>query len=436
MSIDRAAVVGSERMARWRAAIVPFGDRQVLAVLALGFSSGLPLALTFGTLTVWMAEVGVSKASIGLFASVGTPYALKFLWAPLIDRMSLPVLTRVFGRRRGWMLFTQALLIASILALGMTDPGRDPGITAICALIVAFCSASQDIVIDAYRVEILEPRLLPSGATSVQFGYRIAMLVSGAGALYLASALPWSTVYAIMAALVVVGVAVTLASREPAAGASESQEPEGAAAWFERAVLQPFVEFARRPGWAGVLLFVVFFKLGDAFAGVMTNPFLIDLGFSKIDIANVVKVFGFGATMLGLVAGGVLINIVGLRRALWITGTLQLATNLVFVAQAEIGADLAFLALTIALENLAGGMGSAVFVAYISGLTNISFTATQYALLSSLAVAGRTWLSTPSGFIAEATGWAGFFFVSAAVAIPGLIMLYWLMREGARTRIA
>jgi PAT family beta-lactamase induction signal transducer AmpG len=436
MSIDRAAVAGAERMARWRAAIVPFGDRQVLAVLALGFSSGLPLALTFGTLTVWMAEVGVSKASIGLFASVGTPYALKFLWAPLIDRMSLPVLTRVFGRRRGWMLFTQALLIASILALGMTDPGRDPGITAICALIVAFCSASQDIVIDAYRVEILEPRLLPSGATSVQFGYRIAMLVSGAGALYLASALPWSTVYAIMAALVVVGVAVALAGREPAAGASESQEPEGAAAWFERAVLQPFVEFARRPGWAGVLLFVVFFKLGDAFAGVMTNPFLIDLGFSKIDIANVVKVFGFGATMLGLVAGGVLINVVGLRRALWITGFLQLATNLVFVAQAEIGADLAFLALTIALENLAGGMGSAVFVAYISGLTNISFTATQYALLSSLAVAGRTWLSTPSGYIAEATGWAGFFFVSAAVAIPGLIMLYWLMREGARTRIA
>jgi PAT family beta-lactamase induction signal transducer AmpG len=291
-------------------------------------------------------------------------------------------------------------------------------------------------VIDAYRVEILEPRLLPSGATSVQFGYRIAMLVSGAGALYLASALPWSTVYAIMAALVVVGVAVALAGREPAAGASESQEPEGAAAWFERAVLQPFVEFARRPGWAGVLLFVVFFKLGDAFAGVMTNPFLIDLGFSKIDIANVVKVFGFGATMLGLVAGGVLINVVGLRRALWITGFLQLATNLVFVAQAEIGADLAFLALTIALENLAGGMGSAVFVAYISGLTNISFTATQYALLSSLAVAGRTWLSTPSGYIAEATGWAGFFFVSAAVAIPGLIMLYWLMREGARTRIA
>jgi PAT family beta-lactamase induction signal transducer AmpG len=412
-----------------------FADPKVLTVLALGFSSGLPLALTFGTLSVWMAEVGVSKASIGLFASVGTPYALKFLWAPLIDRMSLPVLTRVFGRRRGWMLFTQALLIASILALGMADPGRDPGVTAICALAVSFCSASQDIVIDAYRVEILETRLLPSGATSVQFGYRIAMLVSGAGALYLAAVLPWSSVYAIMAALILVGVGVTLAGSEPAGSAVEPSQAEDLGAWFERAVIQPFAEFARRPGWAGVLLFVVFFKLGDAFAGVMTNPFLIDIGFSKVDIASIVKVFGFGATMLGLVAGGVLMNVVGLRRALWITGILQLATNLVFVLQAEIGADLAFLALTIALENLAGGMGSAVFVAYISGLTNISFTATQYALLSSLAVAGRTWLSTPSGYIAEATGWVGFFFVSAAVAVPGLILLYWLMREGARTRI-
>lgn len=420
--------------ARTRATLVPFGEPRVLAVLALGFSSGLPLALTFGTLSVWMAEVGVSKTTIGLFASVGTPYALKFLWAPLIDRMALPILTKTFGRRRGWMLLTQALLILSIVALGQTDPGRDPELVALCALIVAFCSASQDIVIDAYRVEILETRLLPAGSTAVQFGYRIAMLVSGAGALYLASVLPWHVVYQIMAALVLIGVVVTLAGSEPATPDEEKRAFEFSV-WFERAAIQPFVEFMKRPGWLGVLAFVAFFKLGDAFAGVMTNPFLIDLGFSKIDIANVVKIFGFGATMIGLIVGGLLMNAVGLRRALWITGILQLLTNLVFALQATMGADLGFLALTIALENLAGGMGSAVFVAYISSLTNVAFTATQYALLSSLAVVGRTWLSTPTGYVADTTGWVGFFVVSALVALPGLIMLGWLMRPGAKTRV-
>lgn len=420
--------------ARTRATLKPFGEGRVLAVLALGFSSGLPLALTFGTLTVWMAEVGVSKTTIGLFASVGTPYALKFFWAPLIDRMHLPILTAWLGRRRSWMLATQMALIAAILVLGQTDPSRDPEIVAVCAIVVAFCSASQDIVIDAYRVEILDVRQLPAGATSVQFGYRIAMLVSGAGALYLASVLPWSVVYAVMAGLVLVGVVVTLFGAEPAAAAEASQS-FAFASWFRRAAIEPFSDFMSRSGWLGILAFVAFFKLGDAFAGIMTNPFLIELGFSKIDIANVVKVFGFGATMLGLVIGGLLMNAIGLRRSLWITGVLQLATNLVFAVQATMGADLGFLALTIALENLAGGMGSAVFVAYISSLTNIAFTATQYALLSSLAVVGRTWLSTPSGFVAQEIGWIWFFFVSAAVALPGLIMLGWLMRPGAKTRV-
>ncbi|MBM3556542.1 MAG: AmpG family muropeptide MFS transporter, partial [Alphaproteobacteria bacterium] len=320
----------------WASALAGFTEKRVLAVLALGFSSGLPLALTFGTLSIWLAEEGVSRTAIGLFASVGTPYALKFLWAPVIDRVDFPLLGRFFGRRRGWMLATQFASAAAILALGQTHPGEDAWLTALLALIVATCSASQDIVIDAYRVEILERRLLPSGATAVQFGYRIAMLVSGAGALYLATFVGWSTTYAVMAGLLLVGVIATLANPEPEQSPATSAVPEGAVAWLRRAVLDPFADFLRRPGWLAILAFIVLYKFGDAFAGVMTSPFLIDIGFSKIEIANVVKVFGFGATMAGLVLGGVLMNAVGLVRSLWICGLLQLGSNLVFCLQAAV----------------------------------------------------------------------------------------------------
>ncbi|WP_374446144.1 MFS transporter, partial [Stella sp.] len=279
---------------------------RLATVLGLGFASGLPLPLTFGTLSFWLAEAGVSRTAIGLFALVGTAYSLKFLWAPLVDALPLPLLTRWFGRRRGWTLGVQAALILAIVALGLTDPAADPVPTAIAALAVAFLSATQDIVIDAYRIELLPPEAQGLGAAAVQWGYRGGMLAAGAGALYAAQFGGWHVAYAVMAALMLVGVLTVLLSPEPESVDRATAEPPPppatagaavrAAAWVRSAVVAPFADFARRPGWLAVLLFVVLYKLGDALAGIMSNPLYVELGFSKIEVANVAKVFGVGAT--------------------------------------------------------------------------------------------------------------------------------------------
>lgn len=442
-------------MKSWIAAAAVYRHPRVVAILFLGFSSGLPLALTGQTLSLWLKDEGLSLTAIGLFAAVGTPYALKFLWAPVMDKARLPVLTALLGRRRSWLIAAQAALIAATLALGFSDPAANVGLAAVLALAVAFASASQDVVIDAYRVEILEEHQFAAGAAAIVFGYRVGMLVSGAGALYLASAVAWPVVYAAMAALILVGVATALLNPEPAARAtpdSLAREAEveawlaarpglsgraGAAlGWLYVAVVCPFAEFMARPAWIAILLFVVFYKFGDSLAGVMTYPFLDDVGFTKIDIANVAKVFGFAATLAGLALGGALMAGVGLYRSLWICGVLQLVSNLMFAVQAAAGADLALLAVTIGLENLAGGMGTAVFVAYLSSLCNVAYTATQYALLSSFMVTARTWLSSSGGALAEWLDWIGFFVLTTGAAVPGLILLWWLGRAGMHTRPA
>lgn len=440
-------------MKSWLAAAGVYRHPRVVAILFLGFSSGLPLALTGQTLSLWLKDEGLSLTAIGLFAAVGTPYALKFLWAPVMDKARLPVLTALLGRRRSWLIAAQAALIAATLALGFSDPAANVGLAAVLALAVAFASASQDIVIDAYRVEILEEHQFAAGAAVIVFGYRVGMLVSGAGALYLASAVAWPVVYAAMAALILVGAATALLNPEPAARAtpdSLAREAEveawlaarpglpgrtGAAlGWLYVAVVCPFAEFMARPAWVAILLFVVFYKFGDALAGVMTYPFLDDVGFTKIDIANMAKVFGFAATLAGLALGGALMAGMGLYRSLWICGVLQLVSNLMFAVQAAAGADLALLAVTIGLENLAGGMGTAVFVAYLSSLCNVAYTATQYALLSSFMVTARTWLSSSGGALAEWLDWIGFFVLTTGAAVPGLILLWWLGRAGMHTR--
>jgi PAT family beta-lactamase induction signal transducer AmpG len=414
----------------WRQAFAVYLDRRVATVLLLGFSSGLPLALTGATLAVWLTEAGVPLTGIGLFALVGIPYTFKFLWAPLIDQVRLPLLARIFGRRRSWMLATQAALIAALIALGASDPVHDTWTVAVLALIVAFCSASQDIVIDAYRVEILDPRQYGAGAAAVQFGYRIAMLVSGAGALLLAQFTgSWFVTYAGMAALVGLGVLTVLANPEPAAAAPSSPPPPGGR--LRRAVVAPFADMVRRRGWAilAVLAFVLLYKLGDAFAGVMANPFYIKIGFSKAEIAAVSKLFGFGATILGTFLGGVVVARYGLWKSLLLCGVLQMLSNLMFAWQATIGADLSALTLTIAVENLSGGLGSAAFVAYISSLCNLTYTGTQYALLSSLAAVGRTVVASSAGRLAERMGWVDFFILSTLVAAPGLILLLLLRKR-------
>jgi MFS transporter, PAT family, beta-lactamase induction signal transducer AmpG len=430
--------VPAGRIARWRAAATVYFEPRVLAILFLGFSAGLPLALTGQTLSVRLTEVGVDKTTIGLFALVGLPYVLKFLWAPAFDAVPLPWLTRRLGRRRGWLIATQIALMLAVLGLGAHDPTASPWITALLALLVAFCSASQDVVIDAFRVESLRPEENAAALANYTAGYRVAMLTSSAGAIFLSAGLQgpgvplgvgWFLAYAVMAALVAIGVLTVLACREPIA-----PERHAVHGWAERvndALVRPFVDFAQRPGWLLVLGFILLYKFGDAFAGVMTAPFVLSIGFSKTDYASVVKLYGFAATLIGGFLGGALYSFAGNLRSLWICGVLQAVSNLMFAWQATVGAQTSALILTITAENLTGGMGSVVFLAYISGLCrNREFTATQYALLSALAAVGRVVLSSTAGWFADHMDWVSFFLLTTVAAVPGLVALAWLAHRG------
>lgn len=394
----------------------------------MGFASGLPLALTGATLGLWLAEAGVSRTTIGLFALVGISYNFKFVWAPLIDRLPIPGLTTRLGRRRGWALALQVLLALAILGLAQADPRIDPARTAFFAVLVAFLSASQDIVIDAFRVELLKEEEQGPGAGATQFGYRIGMLASGAGALYLAQFHGWSVAFTVMAALMAVGALAVLLAPEPEASA-RVRTPTTIAAWIGDAVIAPFLDFARRHAWFSVLLFVVLYKLGDALAGIMSGPFYVAMGFSKIEIANISKIFGVGATMLGVFLGGLLAFRLGTFGALMVCGVLQALSNLMFALQAHVGYDVPLLTLTIAIENVTGGMGSSAFVAYLSGLCGAGYTATQYALLSALAAVPRTVLASSGGWLSEQMDWVPFFLFTTAAALPGLVLLAWLMRR-------
>jgi PAT family beta-lactamase induction signal transducer AmpG len=416
-----------------------FGDRassgfsvylqpRVLIVAAMGFASGLPLLLTLSTLSLWLAEAGIDKTTIGLFALVGLPYSIKFLWSPVIDRMPLPPFTALLGRRRGWAIAIQALLILAILAMALTDPRIDAGMTAIAALAIAFFSASQDIVIDAYRIEILEEREQGAGAAATQAGYRIGLLASGAGALFIASAFGWFAAFAAMAALMGASMLIVLIAPEPPASATVVRA-SGIAAQLKLAVFDPLAEFFTRSGWLPILAFILLYKFGDAFAGVMANPFYVEMGFTKVEIASVSKVFGLIATLAGVFIGGAVVARIGVLRALLWCGLLQMLSNLMFAAQALAGHDILVLFATIGLENFSGGMGSAAFVAYLSVLCNLAYTATQYALLSSFMSFGRTFLSSSSGWIADHVDWVQFFVISTALAVPGLLLLIWMMRR-------
>ena len=423
---------------RWIEAAAVYRDRRMVLILVLGFSSGLPLALSFSTLSAWLATDGIDLTTIGLFALVGLPYTLKFLWSPLVDGISVPWLTRRLGRRRGWMVASQVAVAIAIISLGNTDPKTGIALVAALALVVAFLSATQDIVIDAFRVEILTEREQGAGAAAVQMGYRFGMLASGAGALAIADAFGWNAAYVVMGLGMGVGVIAVLLAREPAprAGAAAdtgvSAPGRGAiAAWMQSHMVAPFADFVSRPGWAVILVFIVLYKLGDAVAGVMSNPFYIQIGFSLTEIATITKVFGLMATLTGAVIGGLMVARFGILPALLWCGLAQMLSNLMFAAQALVGADIGFLALTIGIENLSGGMGTVAFVAYISRLCSFEFTATQYALFSSLAAVGRTVISAGGGWLAVQLGWFWFFVASTICALPGLLVLLWLMRGRA-----
>jgi MFS transporter, PAT family, beta-lactamase induction signal transducer AmpG len=412
-------------MKAWLASLAVYRDRRMVAILCMGFASGLPLALTGSTLAIWLASAHVSMTAIGLFAGVGLAYTLKFLWAPVVDRVAVPILTRALGRRRSWAIAIEVALALALVALGACDPDRSKTLVALAALVVAFLSASQDIVIDAYRVELLAEREQGAGAAATQVGYRVGMVASTAGALYLATYLGWFWAYAIMAAFLAVGMAAVLLTREPAL------PPLPRAADFESAVIAPFAELLARDGAWLILAFVVLYKFGDALAGWMSNPFYVVLGFTPIAIANVAKVFGLAASIAGVVAGGGIVYRLGVMPALLVCGVLQMLSNLMYVAQLWAGPDPAVLAATIAVENVAGGMSSAAFVAYLSRLCNPAFTATQYALLSALAAAPRTIFTASGGWLVDRVGWAPFFVLATVLCLPSLALLLWLMRARA-----
>jgi len=429
-----------EGVSGWLSSLRVYREPRLIAILLMGFSSGLPLALTGATLSLRLADIGVSLTAIGLFTLARFSYSFKFLWAPLIDGLPIPLVTARLGRRRGWALTLQAALALAILVLGVTDPVASPWPTALAAVVVAFLSASQDIVIDAYRIELLRPEEQGAGAAATQWGYRFGMLASSAGALYAASFGGWTFAYALMAALMLVGIATVWLTPEPrgidsAIPVTGERAAERLKAWVGRALLAPFADLVRRYGAAGlglILLFTILYKLGEAVAGTMANPLYVLLGFSKVEIATVAKIYGVAATLAGVAAGGILVARLGVLRALLVSGVLQMLSNLMYAVQVLVGHDVPVLALTIGTENLTNGMGSAAFVAYLSGLCNVAFTATQYALLTSLASIGMNLLSASGGFLADQFGWIPFFLVTTVACLPGLGLLLWIMRrEGA-----
>lgn len=417
-------------------AVMTYLDPRIWQILGFGFVSGLPLALTTGTLTYWLAREGVDKTSIGLFALLGIPYAFKFLWAPLLDHLPAPSPFGRLGRRRGWAIVIQLALMAALLAMGAADPNETTLLFGLAGLTVAFLSASQDIVIDAFRIELLERDEQGAGAAAIQLGYRIGMLVSGAGAIWMSAFLPWFWVYAGMAACLPVGMLLVLSAKEPA----ESEESlnrdrqAGYADWLRRAVVAPFLDFMKHPGWIAILAFALLYKFGDAIGGIMANPFYVEMGFSAEQIASVTKFFGLGATIVGTIAGGALVAGVGLYRALFIAGVLQAVTNLLFALLAAQGAEISLLALAVGADNFTGGLGSAAFVAYLSSLCAVAHTGTQYALLTSLMALGRSFFSSGGGWLADQMDWVTFFVATTGLAVPGLLLLWLISRLPERPR--
>lgn len=385
---------------------------RMLVAFLMGFTCGVPLLLTSSVLQAWMTELKVDLSVIGLYSLVGLPYTLKFLWAPVFDRFTLPL----FGRRRGWMLAVQLLLVLALIGLGLTDPAQTPWLVALAAFVVTFLSASQDIVIDAYRREDLSDNQLGLGSSLYVNGYRVGMLLAGSGGLILADYMAFSQVYLLMAGSLLVGVVTTLLCREPAL-------TKGTPRNFTEAVWAPFVEYFSRDRALLLLLFILLYKLGDQMASTLTTPFYLDLGFSKTQIGAVAKLFGFWSAIAGGLIGGALLLRIGIIRSLWIFGILQAVAILSFTALALIGDSLVALAVAIMLEQLTSGMGTSAYVAYMASLTNKRFTATQYALLSSCMGIPRVIIAAPAGWVAEQTGWPLFFVGCTLAAIPGLLLL-------------
>jgi PAT family beta-lactamase induction signal transducer AmpG len=442
---EAASPAATPARASLREVLLVYLQRRVLVVLLLGFSAGLPFSLAGQTLQAWMTESGVDIKTIGLFAFVGTPYWTKVFWSPAVDALDIPVLTPWLGRRRAWLLLTQMMLLASIVLLAHCDPRSSPLAVALAALLVTTASATQDIVIDAFRVESLREDEQAAGMASYVAAYRIAALVSGAGALLLVSAFvnygfdqqkAYSATYVAMGALIVVGMLATLLAIEPEASARATAQHTGPGheeAWqrLVNVAIASLKDFLSRDAAVAILLFVVLFKLADALAVAMNTTFALKMGFTRVELAAILKGVGFAAALLGGFAGGFIARSFPLSTSLWIGGILQTVAILPFSWQAVVGHDVAWLTFAITAEQFTAGLGTVTFVAYLSALCgNPLHTATQYALLTALTAIGRNVFAAGSGYMAEATGWFGYFLLCTAAAIPSFILLAYLQRRG------
>lgn len=415
-------------MKTWLKALRVYADRRMAVMLLLGFVSGLPFLLVSSTLSLWLKDVGISLAAIGIFSLVKIPYSFKWLFSPIIDQFRLPVLGRL-GRRRSWAVLLQILLMAALVAMSVTNPGISPMLFAFWVVLAALFSASQDIVLDAYRIERFRPKEQAAGVAVFVLGYRVGTIFSGVGALFMAEFWNWSMVYQVMAAGVLVGLVTVLVSKEP--DDNRPSKPKTVRATVVNAVVKPFTDFMKRDKWVWILLFIFFYRMSDAYVAPMAYPFFDDMGFSKIQIASIIKIYGVVATILGTVVGGAVVARIGLVKALVICGILQGISNLVYVGQAYAGNNAQVLMVNIFIENISGGMGTAAFVAYLSSLCNKKYTATQYALLSSFMGAARDLFAATSGLVATAMTWQEFFGITTLMALPGLFILWYLIRAKA-----
>lgn len=407
-------------------------DRRLLSIFLFGFSSGLPFLLTLSTLTIWLKESGLTNATIGLFVAVTIPYTLKFLWGPMVDLIKIPVLSNFLGQRRSWALLAQGLLVIMLLGLGRSNPAEHIFETALWALGVSFWSAIQDIVVEAYRIEIIDENQKGFAASSTYLGWRLGTMMSGAGALYLAAIFSWSAAYELMALLMGIGILTTLLSPSPKASSVKQYHPHASQGlwtvpriweWIRSLYGTPLKALLKTADFRIVLLFILFYKIGDTSLSVMNTPFLLEIGFTKLEIAHVVKLFGISATIFGAFAGGIFLNRFGLLAGLMFCTVLQIVSSLMFVIQALIGYDLSVLFLTIGVENFTSGLGAAAFIAYLSSLCRAPYTATHYALLTSFGSFARILLSAGAGFLADILPWPTFFACTTVACLPCLFLL-------------
>jgi PAT family beta-lactamase induction signal transducer AmpG len=437
----------------WLSTLSIYTQPRVLGMIFLGFSAGLPFLLVFSTLSAWLSDEGISRSVIGFFSWVGVTYSIKVFWAPVIDRLPLPFLTRLLGRRRSWMLVAQIGIATGLICMANLDIHTQTQTLALCAVAVAFCSATQDIVVDAYRIEAVTPEYQGAMSATYVFGYRLALLVAGAGAFYIAEYSNWQTTYCVMAAIMAVGVTTTLLIQEPQVSKDKTaqlleQRLEASLgiqqhatlwakfiAWFVDAVVSPFVEFFTRNGKLALLILalIALYKMSDITMGVMANPFYLELGYSKKEIAEVGKVFGFFMTIFGASVGGILVARYGIMKPLLLGAVLVCVTNLLFAMLAVAAKpDLIFLAAVISADNLSGGIASSVFIAYLSSMTNSSYTATQYAVFSSLMTLPANLIGGFSGVIVDNFGYQLFFIYASVLGVPAVLLVMLLNHFQAR----